>query len=660
MLSTRGRRVRTLALLFLVGIPAFAAAQAPPPATAASSKLDRILGVRARQLTGRSRVIVQFHSTPDVRAITSARGVTTRALRGQRAHVAEIGNTDLVTLARDPRVARVMADRPAFATVERTGAAIGADPQPAASSSGTGQPVGGAGIGIAVIDSGVDATHDDLWRSSLGQRVTHYKDFTAAVSANVWSNAPSSDGFGHGTHVAGIIAGNGYDSGGRRTGVAPAAHIVSLKVLDSNGLGFISGVIDAIDYAVANRAALGIRVINLSVGSGVYESYDTDPLAQAAKRAVDAGIVVVSSAGNLGENAANEAQYGGITSPGNAPWVLTVGASSHQGTFARGDDTMAAFSSRGPTWIDFAAKPDLVAPGVGIESLADPQSTLYGQLQSYLLDGTRPLAYRPYLSLTGTSMAAPVVAGTVALLLEANPSLTPNAVKAILQYTAEVRANESPLRQGAGLLNARGALRLARFFARPQDGLGSPRDTIEGQSIQWARHLIWGNYRVTGGVPLPGRNAWATNVVWGESRTPDGSLIVWGAANPDNVVWSEAHGDNVVWGELLGDNVVWGESGSDNVVWGEDGGDNVVWGEAHADNVVWGEACGGRNCNVVWSESTTDNVVWSEDGPDNVVWSEDGADNVVWSESTGENVVWSEAIREHRMLWPATERRRRR
>jgi subtilisin family serine protease len=284
---------------------------------------------------------------------------------------------------------------------------------------------------------------------------------------------------------------------------------------------------------------------------------------------------------------------------------------------------VAAFSSRGPTWLDFSAKPDLVAPGVGIESLADPHSALYTELQDYLLDGTRALPYKPYLSLTGTSMAAPVVAGTVALMLEANPSLTPNAVKAILQYTAEARAR-SPLAEGAGFVNARGALRLARFFARPQNGLGTPVDTIAGRSIKWARHLIWGNYRVTGGVPLPGRNAWATNVVWGESRTPAGALVVWGAANPDNVVWGESQGHN------------------------------VVWGEAHADNVVWGEACGGRNCadNVVWGEAQADNVVWGERQADNVVWGEGQGDNVVWGERQGDNVVWGEALRALQLLWP--------
>jgi len=663
MLSIHGRRVRGLALLVFAAIPAFAvgqerAAGAPP----LSSKLDRILGIRAREITGRSRVIVEFKGAPDVRAILSARGVTKRALQGHRAHVAEIANSDLTTLAQDPRVARVVADRPAFATLERTAAAIGLTSSlTRLSTPGT----SGAGVGIAVIDSGVFAEHDDLWRSPVGSRIVRFKDFTADASTNVWTNAPPRDGYGHGTHVAGILAGNGYDSGGRRTGIAPGAHLVALKALDDHGRGFISGVIEAIDYAVANRTALGIRVINLSVGAGIYESYTTDPLALAAKRAVDAGIVVVASAGNLGQNAERQSQFGGVTAPGNAPWVLTVGAANHRGTTARGDDTIGAFSSRGPTWIDFAAKPDLVAPGVGIESLADPQGLLYSDLQEYLLDGTQPTQFQPYMSLSGTSMAAPVVAGTVALMLEANPTLTPNAVKAILQYTAELRPRTAALAQGAGLLNARGALRLARFFARPQNGLGEPRDAIAGRYVSWARHLIWGNYRVTGGVPLPGSNAWSTSVSWGDVRTLDGSLVVWGAANPVDVVWSTSR--NVVWGELTANNVVWGESGAANVVWGEARGANVVWGEAQAQNVVWGEDCGGLNCErVLWGAPNgddawgtavrADNVVWGEAIAQNVVWGESKAQNVVWGEAIAQNVVWGEALRDDsQVLWPAIE-----
>src|SRR6185295_14916133 len=284
----------------------------------------------------------------------------------------------------------------------------------------------GSGIGVAVIDSGITAWHDDLSDANLSsQRVDRFVNFVSGSQTR-------SDEYGHGTHVAGIIAGNGFDSGGARSGIAPASRLVVLKVLDGSGQGRISNVIAALDYVLAHRCELNIRVVNMSVATGVYESYNFDPLTQAAKRAVDAGIVVVAAAGNNGRSPEGHTQYGGITAPGNAPWVLTVGASSHMGTIDRTDDTIALFSSRGPTAIDRAAKPDLVAPGVGIESLSVPASAFYTTKAAYLLDGTVPKPFPPYLSLSGTSMAAPVVAGTVALMLEANPALTPNAVKAIL------------------------------------------------------------------------------------------------------------------------------------------------------------------------------------------------------------------------------------
>ena len=132
--------------------------------------------------------------------------------------------------------------------------------------------------------------------------------------------------------------------------MAPDADIVSLKVLDANGQGTISDIIAALDWVAANAGTYNIRVVNMSVGAGIHESYWTDPLTLAAKRLVDQGIVVVAAAGNFGKNAQGQIQYGGIAAPGNAPWVLTVGASSTNGTTNRTDDTMAGFSSRGPTY----------------------------------------------------------------------------------------------------------------------------------------------------------------------------------------------------------------------------------------------------------------------------------------------------------------------
>ena len=605
-------------------------------------KLDKFLRYRSKHLSGRSRVIVEFNGDTDVR-VFGKRGAAGRKL-GRNSQVAEVDNAELANLASNPRVKRVMHDRPTFATLERTGLSTGA--------ALVRQQMGytGKGIGVAVIDSGISNAHDALYRTSawsfstINGRVAHFKDFTVD-NPNVWSPNGAYDDYGHGTHVAGIIAGTGYDSSGKHKGIAPGARLVGLKVMDQLGRGYISDVIAAIDYAISVKTTYNVRVINLSVASGVYDSYWTDPLTLAAKRAVEAGIVVVASAGNHGQNELGQKQSGGITSPGNAPWVLTVGASSEEASAARSNDTIAKFSSQGPTWIDFSAKPDLVAPGVGIESLSDAHSTLSDSLPSMLLSGTLlNLGYKPYLSLSGTSMAAPVVSGTVALMLEANPKLTPNAVKAILQYTAQVRSNTSALVQGAGMLNARGAVRLAKFFSAPANGVGSLGDAIQGEWVPWAKHIIWGNYRLTGGIILPGSNAWSTSVRWGALKTTDGSRVVWGARSDDNIVWSTV-ADNIVWSTMADDNIVWSTVGDDNIVWSTGGDDNIVWSTAADDNIVWST---GDSDNIVWSTAGDDNIVWSTGGEDNIVWSTGTLQNVVWGGDCGgrncQKVVWGEQL----------------
>lgn len=612
----------------------------PSPALAGDDgKLDPLLRARARSLLGRSRVIVEFERGSDS-TLRSPGAIAGRQLPSSVSQVADVDNQALEALAADPRVRRVLPDRLAFATLERTGAAIGATL--------VREELGltGAGIGVAVIDSGITSWHDDIdvrGRSNQGA-VAHYKDFTQDVHPRVWVPEAPSDEYGHGTHVAGIIAGSGYDSDGRRMGIAPDAHLVVLKVLDAQGQGHISDVIAAIDYAIAIKDVFNIRVINLSVASGVFESYRTDPLAQAAHRAVSAGIIVVASAGNLGQNDQGASQRGGITSPGNAPWVLTVGAASHQGTAARSDDTVAAFSSQGPTWIDFAAKPDVLAYGVGIESLAAPDSTLASTYSAYLLDGTRRTGTKPYLSLSGTSMAAPVVAGTIALMLEANPRLTPNGVKAILEYTAEAN-RAAPLTEGAGLLNARGAIRLAKNFGQPRQ-VGKPGDLIAGQWVPWSQHVLWGNQMLDTAPPAPTSNAWSVAVDWGSLKTTAGTPV-WGASADDNIVWSTASDDdNIVWSTYSDDNIVWSTAApddnivwstffDDNIVWStaSNGDDNIVWSTSAIVNVVWGSDCGGRNCRrVLWGDTAPDGSAWGTASND---------DNIVWSTTVPQPVLWA-------------------
>ena len=532
---------------------------------------------------------------PDVLpAVEQVGGRVGRRLSIINSIVIEVSGNALEGLSQNPNVAQISLDRPAYGAMERTATTIGA--------TAVRRDLGldGSGIGVAVIDSGITGWHDDLATNGNGQRVDAFVDF-------VNDRTTPYDDYGHGTHVAGIIAGDGFDSTGRRAGIAPGAHLVVLKALDGQGAGRISDIIAALDYVHTNRQVLNIRVVNMSVGAGVYESYLSDPLTLATHRIVEDGIVVVAAAGNAGKDPQGYTRYGGITSPGNAPWVLTVGASSHMGTTDRADDTIGGFSSRGPTRYDLSAKPDLVAPGVGIESLSDPLSAFYSTKSASLLDGTIATTYRPYLSLSGTSMASPVVAGAVALMLQANPALTPNAVKAILQYTSQQYRGYDALTQGAGFLNAAGAVQMARAFAMSAVAAGDPT---------WTRKIIWANHRIRGGVLSPAANAWAADVTWGDARTPGGALIEWGSD--------------------------WGATCADSLC------SSFDWGSPSAANVVWGRRCGGADCHEDWRRSTVgsqplesdgDTVVWGNDA-DTVVWGNTDADTVVWGNSESETVVW--------------------
>ncbi len=618
--------VRFFAALIIsaTAIGPFQSTQTPLFADTSSQKLDPVLRDRASKPGGRSRVIVRTAGTPAVLSsvVQQAGGSMGRHLAGISSHVAFVPNGQLKRLAASPLVDHISLDRDIVGTMDRTAATVGA--------AAVRQDLGfdGSGVGVAIIDSGITSWHDDLSNSGGGQRVARFVDF-------VNGGETPYDDFGHGTHVAGIIAGNGYDSSGARTGIAPGADLIVLKVLDAQGRGHVSDVISAIDYAIDHRGELNVDIINISVASGVYESYTTDPLTLAARRAVEAGMLVVASAGNGGRNLDGRTQYGGITSPGNYPWVLTVGASSHMGTVDRGDDTIAAFSSRGPSAIDFRPKPDIVAPGVGIESLADPASALYSSASAYLLSGTVDTSYLPYLSLSGTSMSAPVVSGAAALMLQANPGLTPNQLKAILQFTSELRPSYDPLTEGAGFLNAKGAVELAQYLSDPSN-VAYPDDST------WGKRIIWANRLTTGGRFTNDANAWPANVRWGaltvngkatyfgvlcgsgsDCTQTDGNgkwridrgawrNVVWGAAcagadctttwSLDAVAPTVDGGETVVWGTDGGETVVWGTVSGETVVWGTGDGETVVWGTINGETVVWGTSCTDPSCTpVIWS-----------------------------------------------------------
>jgi serine protease AprX len=510
-------------------------------------------------------VIVQYRAHPSTAnhmKIVRKGGTLRREFASIPAAHYTIPAAALSALAADPAVAHISANHrlsgaatantPGYDYMPQT---IGANQLPAKA---------GAGIGVAVIDSGITPNPDLNDPASGNSRIVYSQSF-------VTGDSDTTDHFGHGTHVAGLIASNGQSSAGTRFfhqvyGVATGANLINLRVLDQNGVSTDAQVIAAIDQAIALKATYNIRVINLSVGRPVYESYALDPLCQAVEAAWNAGIVVVVAAGNDGRNnSAGTAGYATINAPGNDPLAITVGAMKTMQTVLATDDLMASYSSKGPTLIDHIVKPDLVAPGNRLYSVTDAQGTLNtangGNTLPLATYAKAPYAVSTsnYFLLSGTSMSAAVVSGAAAALLGQNPALTPDTVKARLMKSAskafptssQVTATDPVTNQpvtyttqydlftvGAGYLNLPAAL---ANTDTPQLSSASPAVQL---------NLLTGQVTlINGATAVWGSNAvWGDTAVWGSSVFLGGTTAVWGS----NAVW----GDTAVWGS----NAVWGDT----------------------------------------------------------------------------------------------------
>jgi serine protease AprX len=302
----------------------------------------------------------------------------------------------------------------------------------------------GEDVTVAVLDTGI-SRHRDV--DELEARV------------DLMPDGDGYDRYGHGTHIAGVIAGDGEASNGRWTGVAPEASILPVRVADWNGATDVSVVLAGLEWIAAHRARYGIRVVNLSYGTDSEQLYRDDPLNHAVERLWEAGVLVVVSAGNRGEG------DGRIEKPGDDPFVLTVGAADTRATAALADDVVAPFSSGG------LGKPDLVAPGVSIVSHRATGSTV---------DALRPGARveRHYFKGTGTSQAAAVVSGVAARMFSASRRLSPDEAKAALVGTAS-RQLAGQRGAGAGLVDAAAAVAAARrrTFAGGAPSAGHARST---------------------------------------------------------------------------------------------------------------------------------------------------------------------------------------
>src|SRR5271166_59525 len=527
--ATWGRKLMVVGTLILAASLALAQSKISPDLQSAvtlstiASPLLRSAASQAGVSTNPSaNVIVQYAAAPsqtNYSAATSAGATLTgqfTSFQGATYSVPLSAVGQLVSS--DPTIAYISLDRPLAGASD-----YGDGAQAISLDIARNQGFDGSGVGVAVIDSGITSNNDLRFAYSSNSRIVYSQNFVPGTTS-------TSDAYGHGTHVAGIIGGNGYNSTCSKCavtflGVAPNVKLINLRVLDQNGQGSDSSVIAAIDRAIALKNTYNIRVINVSLGRGIYESYTQDPLCQAVETAWKAGIVVVVAAGNYGSNNTLGNQgYGTITAPGNDPYVLTVGAMNTVFTDTPGDDRIATYSSKGPSAVDHIVKPDIVAPGNGrISLLASTTATIYANNPSTAVPknsyqtGTSSSASSNYYRLSGTSMATPEVSGAVALMLQKNSRLTPDQVKARLMKTASknfpaTSTITDPTTQvtyveeydiftvGAGYLNVAAALSSGDLASATAGSALSPTAVynsstgtvtlVQGSSVLWGSSVI--------------------------------------------------------------------------------------------------------------------------------------------------------------------------
>jgi serine protease AprX len=388
---------------------------------------------------------------------------------------------------------------------------------------------------IAVVDSGVDAS-----RADFGGRVIQQVTLAGGPG-----NSPG-DGYGHGTFVAGIASG----SAPQYTGAAPSAHLVSLDVMDDQGMALTSDVIAACDWIYNNRLAYNIRVANLSLHSTAPASVFWDPLDRAVEKLWFSGVVVVTASGNYGVNGQPS---GVLYAPGNDPFVLTVGADDISGSVSANDDAAAPWSSYGYTYDGFW-KPELSAPGRYMVGPVPAASTL-------ALTRSSGLVAPGYIQLSGTSFATPVVAGAAAYLLALHPSWGPDQVKGALMLTAKATPSAAPFSTGVGIVNASDA---ANVVNPPNPNLALDRFLVPGPD----------------GGPAPVFDTAA----WGSAARTDAA---WGSAAWGSAAWGSAAWGSAAWGSAAWGSAAWGTAAWGTAAWGSTSLASAAWGSsstATADN----------------------------------------------------------------------------
>jgi len=505
-----------------------AAAQANPKAT-----FDVILVANDRTSAWVAKQIANFESTKAKtrRQYTSITGVAARLTGSQ-----------VLTLARNGHVRSITYDSPValagLSNKQRWPFVSGVQKFWSGGTSA-------ATPTIAIVDSGIDAS-----RADFGGRVV------AQVNLTSLPGNSAGDGRGHGTFVAGIAAG----SGDGYAGAAPASKLVSLDVMDDQGMAMTRDVIAAADWILANKDKYGIRVANFSLHSSQANSLMYDPLDKAVERLWFSGVVVVAAAGNYGIGGAPS---GVPFAPGNDPFVITVGADDVDGSVSTMDDVAAPWSAYGYT-LDGFAKPDIAAPGRFIVGPAPVNSTL-------ALEKPASVVAPGYIQLSGTSFAAPIVAGAAAQILSAHPSWTPDQVKGALMLTASRTPNAAPLSQGVGIVDVAKAVALTNA-PNPNAAL---RAFVKPDPI-------------AGGAPVFDSASWATtakaSASWASASWSDAS---WASASWSSASWASASWSDASWASASWSDASWSDASWSDASWASVSYADNAEGEASSEGGEW-------------------------------------------------------------------------
>jgi len=395
--------------------------------------------------------------------------------------------------------------------------------------------------------------------------IDNLPDFSGRLIGGVdlsGGNNPYRDSYGHGTFVAGLIAGNGASSNGQYSGEAPGARLVSIKVAGLTGVTHLSTVITGLQWAVDHEAVYGIRVLNLSLGYQSSQSTVINPLDQAVQAVWNAGITVVTSAGNAGPF------NGTILSPGDDPMVITVGALDDMATPSPADDEMADFSSAGPTSPDGWVKPDLVASGRSVVSLAAPGSTIDTQYPSAQVGLANFVG-------SGTSFSAAITSGAAALVLADNPGLTPNEVKARLLGTTNPGPVGNPFVDGHGALNADAAA-----TAGPMDYHQSATGligTVLGATVSLS--------------PVGPADTWNANlwsgITWNQGPAGGGNWAGWAWNGADWNGWTSRAWNDGAWAGAAWNGEDWSSRAWNDAGWAGSAWNGAAWAGAAWNSSAW-------------------------------------------------------------------------